>query len=602
MMWSRTTAALLPMICLILAIAAPVPALANPDSDDAIDDPPSDVDAEGRAEYRDVETLHDLESESFRAVIIGAGVFDIGLLAPTVGIASDGKREQAKADAIQRDHRVGAELLTIPAVRERFEATSMFGLVVHDEPSVRSYLDFFDGRGKPILAKWIERMGRYRPLIEQVLDEEGLPRDLIYVAMIESGFSPYATSYASAVGVWQFIQKTAYDMGLRVDRWVDERRDPVKATRAAARYLSYLYNKFGSWPLALAAYNAGPGLMAKEVGRHNSNNYWHIQRNRGMYDQTRRYVPKVIAAGLVTKNADLFGLDHITEEPTQEWTQVTVPPSTRLSTIASAAGVDFNVIRFGNPSLIRKQTPPGEEWEVRIPADSLARFVQKFDRYVRDGGAEHVRHLVEFGESLDDIGRHHGVTPRVLRVANGLERRERVSFGEELLIPKTQLGSWKPRPSRKQTVVVSNAKLQIPGKKKWFYETQPGDTPEILGAGFGINPADIVVWNTLDPRAKLQPGMVVQLFLPEDREMTTLALANQQQVVAVAPGSSAAKRVTRKKTTSKARYHQVKSGESLWLIANKYKVSVDDLKKWNRKTVGRKNVLQPGMKLVVYRK
>lgn len=596
-MWSRTTARRVAAwtICLFGVISAASPAFAQNNDDD---DVPPDIEAEGRAEYQDVEALQALESESFRPVIIGAGAFDVGLLAPTVGFAGNNNLER---DTKAR-RRVGSQLLTDPEVRARFEATSMFGLTVHDQPSVQKYLDFFDGRGKRILAKWIERMGRYRPLIEQVLDEEGLPRDLIFVAMIESGFSPYATSHAAAVGVWQFIEKTALEMGLRVDRWVDERRDPVKATRAAAQYLKFLHQKFGSWTLALAAYNGGPGLIAKEVARHNTNNYWRIQRNNGMYRETRRYVPKIIAAGLVTKNADVFGLAHVDEEKTKRWTYVTVPPSTRLSVVADAAGVDFDLIRFGNPSLVRRQTPPGEEWSVRIPADRLTRFVAKFDKYSQDRGADHLRHLVKFGESLDDIGRHHGVTPRVLRVANGLERRERVSYGEELLIPKAQLGTWKPKPSRKQTVVVSNATLRLEGKKKWFYEVQAGDTAKLLGAGFGINPADIVVWNELDPTAKLQPGMIIQLFLPAEHEPQTLALVDHQQVLAVSPGTAAAKRVTRKRTTSKRRWHKVKSGESLWLIANKYKVSVDDLKKWNRKKIGRKNLLQPGMKLVVYRK
>lgn len=597
-MWSRMTAMFGMAIC-TLATASPAFAATDDDPDNEI---PTTVEDEGRAEYQDVETLNALEQETFHPQVLGPHSFDVSLLAPAVGLVGDAALETARQQPLElkRKHRVGAELLSIPAVRERFEDTSMFDLVVHDQPSVRSYLDFFDGRGKRILAKWLKRMGRYQPLIEKVLDEEGLPRDLIYVAMIESGFSPYATSPAAAAGVWQFIRTTATDMGLRIDRWVDERRDPVKATHAAARYLKLLYGKFGSWPLALAAYNGGPGLVAKEVQRHNSNNYWRIQRDRGMYDETRRYVPKIIAAGLVAKNADVFGLDFVTPEAPVRWTEVTVPGGTRLSIIADAAGVDYEQVRFLNPALIRKQTPPGEEWSVRIPADALTKFVAKFDKYVHHRGAEHIRHVVQFGESLEDIGRHHGVLPRVIRVANGLERRERVSYGEELLIPKDALGTWTPRASRKETVIVPNARLQIDGKKKWFYEVHRGDTLAVLGEGLGLNPMDVVLWNDLDPGAKLQPGMVLQLFLPADEEVHTLALVDQQHIVAVSPESVAAKKIARKKKARKRVYHRVKSGESLWLVAHKYRVTVGDLKKWNRKQVGRKNVLQPGMKLVVY--
>lgn len=602
MKWSRPTA--LALICLTGWIA---PSITFAETSDSTDDQlPAAVEQEGAREYQDVATLQELESETFQPVVVGAGGFDISLLANAVGVAADAHLEAATTHKtkFERKHRVGAELLSIPAVRERFESTSMFGLVEHDQPSVRSYLDFFDGRGKRILAKWINQMGRYRPLIEQVLAEEGLPQDLIYVAMIESGFSPYATSPAAAAGVWQFIPSTAGDMGLRIDRWVDERRDPVKATHAAARYLKLLYAKFESWPLALAAYNGGPGLMAREVTRHNSNNYWRIQRNRGMYDETRRYVPKVIAAGLVTKNADIFGLDHVTQEEAIDFVEVEVPGGTRLATIAEAAGADFQQIRFLNPALIRRQTPPSETWPVRIPRASLTKFVAKFDSYTRTHGEESIRHVVQFGESLDDIGRHHGVTPRVIRVANGLESRDRVSYGEELLIPKKSLGTWKPRAKRQQTVIVPNAKLTIDGAKKWFYEVRAGDTLEVLSRGFDLNPADIALWNDLDPRAKLQPGLVLQLFLPTDREVATLALVDRTAVQAVTPGSTAAKRVVRAKkkpSGPKPRYHKVKSGESLWLVAQRYKVTVDDLKKWNRKKVGRKDIVQPGVQLVIYK-
>mgnify|MGYP006189602111 CR=1 FL=1 len=286
-------AAALAATCFTIAFSPPISA---DEADEA--EVTTEVDAEGAAEYKDVQTMHDLEDSSFVPTVLGVvGPFNPDLLAPSTGTLAAVQRDSGRVVELLsgKRSRVGAELLTIPAVRERFEHTTMFGLTVHDEPSVRAYLDFFDGRGKPILAKWLSRMGRYETLIEHVLEEEGLPGDLIYVAMIESGFSPYATSPAAAAGVWQFIPTTATDMGLRVDRWVDERRDPVKATHAAARYLKLLYSRFESWPLALAAYNAGAGLMRSEIEKHNSNNYWRIQSNRGMYDETRRYVPKIIA-------------------------------------------------------------------------------------------------------------------------------------------------------------------------------------------------------------------------------------------------------------------------------------------------------------------
>ncbi len=558
------------------------------------------------AEAREAEAFRTLEAESFGPTVLGSvGSFDPDLLASGVGVLARVQRDAGKVPALASGASVprGAELLSVPEVRERFERTQMFGLTVHDEPSVRAYLDFFDGRGKPILARWLARMGRYQPLIQQVLEEEGLPQDLIYVAMIESGFSPRATSPKAAAGIWQFIPKTGREMGLRIDRWVDERRDPVKSTRAAAGYLKWLRGYFGSWPLALAAYNGGPGLMKNEVGRHNSNNYWRIQRNRGMYDETRRYVPKIIAAGLVSKNADVFGLDHVAPVDAESYTTVHVPGGTRLSVVAKACKVDFDDIRYLNPALVRKQTPPGEDdYPIRIPKDRLDEFVAKFDGYVRDEAGEHVRHTVAFGESLYDVGAKYEVSPRVLRVANGFERRERVSYGDEILVPKSAMGRWKAKSSSKRRVVIPNARLVIPGKKAFWYEVERGDTLDIVARGLGVNPADVVIWNDLDPTAKLQPSMTLRVFLPEAQGAEHVALLDGSEVEAVEPGSAAHKRIVRKKRNKKKqqryKYHRVKSGESLWLIAQRNKVSVDDLKKWN-KSVRRSNTLQPGQKLIV---
>ncbi len=583
----------------VLAVAPPV----FGEEELQAEEVPEPTDEEGSAGYRDVRQLQQLEEESFEPVILGEGSVEAALLAPANGVLVEAQRDAGRVpeieSALQRPH-AGAELLAIPAVRERFEHTSMLGLTVHDEPGVRAYLDFFDGRGKPILARWLKRMGRYQPLIEQVLNEEALPPDLIYVAMIESGFSPYATSPAAAAGVWQFIPTTGTEMGLRIDYWVDERRDPVKATRAAAKYLTHLHDKFGSWPLALAAYNGGPGLVKKEIGKHNSNNYWRIRRHRGMYKETRRYVPKIIAAGLVAKNADIFGLEHVTPDDAEKWTEVTVGPRTRLSLVADACGVDFDVIKDLNPALIRRQTPPGTDWKVRIPKNKLRRFVKKFDSYVERKGAEHVEHEVAFGETLEIIGAKYGVAPRILRVANGLEKRERASWGDTLLLPKDAMNSWKPKKRRgKKTVVVANAKLTLEGKTKRFYRVREGDTLELVGRGLGVRPSDLVLWNDLDPKAKLQDGMVLQLFVAPERPPNTLALMSNDDVQAVNPGSRAARRLARKKRRRRRLWYRVRSGDSLWIIARKYKVTVDDLKKWNRK-LRRSSTLQPGQKLVVY--
>jgi membrane-bound lytic murein transglycosylase D len=499
----------------------------------------------------------------------------------------------------------GSKLLDVPAVRKRFENTEVLGLKQHNQATVRAYLDFFDGRGKPILAGWMKRQARFAPLIQKTLRDEGLPEDLIYVAMIESGFSPWARSPAAAVGLWQFIPSTGRWMGLRIDAYVDERRDPVKATRAAARYLTYLHEKFGSWPLALAGYNGGPGLVAKTIDKYNSNDYWFICRQKGMYSETRRYVPKVIAAALVAKNADIFDLDLIDEHAPLEFDLVDVPARTRLGLVAEAVGSDVDTIEALNPELRRGHTPPGDHnYELRIPRGTTQQFVANFDKVTTEQGAEHVTYQVRFGESVRMVGERMEVAPRIIRAANGLEQGELPQLGTELLIPKKALGTWKPRKkkSSKKVVLLPSKKFDHPTRERYFYRVNDGDTLEAIARGLQIKPADIVMWNTIDPNAHLKEGLYLQIFLPADRDVDSLALAAESQVTPLVMGSNAHKSWLRKKSrssTSGRRWHRVRSGESLWLIARKYKVTVKKIKRWNPK-VRRRNTLQPGQKILVY--
>jgi membrane-bound lytic murein transglycosylase D len=567
-------------------------------------------DAERAAEnYEEMAKLEELEAESLQPTLIGdSEAWDPELLAPFRG---DLEAMHADLGYVTELHQLagtapaGSKLLEIEAVRERFESTEVLGLTRHDHPSVRAYLDFFDGRGKPILARWMARMNKYSPMIMETLEKEGLPRDLIYVAMIESGFSPWARSSAGAVGIWQFIRGTGRDMGLRIDAYVDERRDPIKATRAAARYLEYLHEKFGSWPLALAGYNGGPGLVAKTINKYNSNNYWFISRHKGMYDQTRRYVPKVIAAGIVCKNADIFDLDILEAEPEWSFDVVEIPPRTRLSVVAEAIGTDVDTIEDLNPELLRAVVPPGDgKYALRIPEGSTSEFVKNFDEIDVAGKGDYIHYTVRFGESVEMVGEKLEVAPRVIRAANGLEQGERPPSGDELVIPKEAMGKWSPRKksASKKVVLLPSKKFNHPELKRYFYNVNDGDTLETIGRGLQVKPADIVLWNDLDPKAHLDEDMYLQIFLPADRKVESLALAAEDEVNPIVVGSNEYKSWMRKKSrgsSSGRRWHRVRPGESLWLIARKYKVTVEKLRRWNRSIRG-SNTLQPGQKILVY--
>ena len=578
------------------------------------DEDGEDEEAEGSAiekgeDFEEMEALSKLEERSLAPVILGEGdAWKPELLAPYTGVMASMRRDAGlihELRGLPTEAPRGSDLCDITSVRERFDRTEVLGQRVrYDHPSVRAYLDFFDGRGKPTLARWIRRMRRYEPMILEVLREEGLPEDLIYVAMIESGFSTTARSPASAVGMWQFIETTGSEMGLRIDRHVDERRDPVKATRAAAKYLKRLHDRYDSWPLALAAYNGGPGLVDREIRRYNTNDYWVIVRQRGMYDETRRYVPKAITAALVSKNLDIFGLDGSPDEEAWDFDLVEVESPTRLSIIASAIGTSVGTLRDLNPELKVAATPPvdkGKTYALRIPPGKSKAFVAAFDKIkISEDGFD--LHEVKIGEGLSLLAAHYGIKPRVLRAVNGLGRRERISYGKTLVIPKEGRGRWSPKSSKgKPIVFVPSLEFSFEDRTRYVYEINAGDSLEVLGMAFGVNPADIAIWNALDVGAKLRTGMYLQFYLPKDKQPDGLALqpADNYQLIAYGSKEYAAMMAKKKRSSrSSRRYHKVRPGESLWLIARRYKTTVSKLRKLNPK-LRRSNTLQPGDKIRV---
>ncbi|MEM1347682.1 MAG: transglycosylase SLT domain-containing protein, partial [Myxococcota bacterium] len=491
----------------------------------------------------------------------------------------------------------GSALIELEAVRERFDDTMVLGQKVpYTHPKIRAFLDFFDGRGKRTLVKWLTRMARYEPMIQQTLKEEGLPEDLIFVAMIESGFSPYATSPAKAVGLWQFIEVTGADMGLRIDRYVDERRDPVKSTRAAARYLKHLYEKYDSWPLALAAYNGGAGRVSGEMRRLNTNSYWALVRHQGMHEEARRYVSKIMTAALIHKNADLFGLGGLGTKEALEYDVVEVEKQTRLDRIARAIGCGVDDIMELNPELMRAMTPPQKKpYALRLPRGKAKRYVEKLDKIEVD--EEVFTHTVAFGENIDLIAKKYAAAPRVLRAANGLGSRERLTYGSALVIPSEAVGKWTPTDKEKPFVLVPKAPVVPPETTRYFYETNPGDSLQVIGQAFKVNPADVALWNELDLTANLGRGLTLQLYLPGDAP-NTLALRSPSDFQVIVAGSDDYKK--KMSRASKRKVHRVRPGESLWLIARKHKTTVKKLKQLNRE-LRRNQALQPGTVIVIRR-
>jgi len=243
-----------------------------------------------------------------------------------------------------------------------------FDIPVVYNDKVKKWIDFFLNRGRDYFERYSARAGRYAPIMGHILADHGLPRDLIFLAMAESGFQTKAKSWARAVGPWQFMPYTGKKFGLRIDWYIDERRDPIKATVAASKYLTKLYNDFGSWELAAAAYNAGEGKIGRAIERYKTENFWHLLNGRYLKAETKNYVPKIMALAIIGKNLKSFGLADIDFHEPLDFDEIKVPAMTDLFEVAKLLDIDFEELERLNPEILRWFTPPDmKEYTLRIP-------------------------------------------------------------------------------------------------------------------------------------------------------------------------------------------------------------------------------------------
>lgn len=304
------------------------------------------------------------------------------------------------------------------------------------------WIDFLKGRNYDRTHLWLERSGRYGPMIQAELRARGMPEDLLYLALIESGFSPYATSHAAAVGIWQFIAETGQRYGLRVDHEVDERRDPVKATGAALDYLETLYARFGSWYLAAASYNTGENRVDRILGeraggaRGDDDLFWIIAPH--LPRETRDYVPLMLAAGHIAKEPERYGFHDLNYQEPLAYDEVWVPVGVPVGAIAEAAGAPLDEVEDLNPHLLRERTPSDRAGAVRIPAGTRTAFAANFPGVYQSArlalAAEPLFHDVRRGENLTVIARRYGITVGDLRSLNDLGRSSRIIAGERLRV------------------------------------------------------------------------------------------------------------------------------------------------------------------------
>jgi membrane-bound lytic murein transglycosylase D len=313
-------------------------------------------------------------------------------------------------------------------------------------PHVQRFLDLFTGTRRDVMTLWVSRSGRYLAMIRDVLRSRGLPEELAYTAMIESGFKPDAVSRVGAKGMWQFMAPTARRYGLRVDGWVDERYDPEKSTDAAARYLSDLYKQFGSWALAQAAYNAGEMKVARAISKTGSSDFWTLAESKHLRRETKDFVPQIHAVTVIGRDPDRYGFEFEDHEPTVVDT-VRVPPRTDLRRLASRIGVPFTTLRTLNRVLVRGVTPPGRPWQLRVPAGAgdtvmTALAPRRPVRVARAASAGTKAealaaagiHVVRPRDTVSSIAKRYGVSVRDVLRWNRLERQARIRPGDRLRV------------------------------------------------------------------------------------------------------------------------------------------------------------------------
>lgn len=312
-----------------------------------------------------------------------------------------------------------------------------FDIPVVYNDQVKKWMDYFLNRGRGFFERYTERAGRYAPILGAILEEHGLPRDLIFLAMAESGFNTSAKSWAAAVGPWQFMPATGRNYGLAQDWYKDERRDPIKATVAAARYLAKLYGDFGSWEVAAAAYNAGEGKLGKAIKKYKSEDFWDISKGRFLKAETKDYVPKIMALAIIGKNLKSFGFDDVEFHEPLDFDEVTVKAGVDLVKLSSALGVEFEEIQRLNPEILRWFTPPnGNDYKLRIPPSTAEKYAQccSKENYLAADFQEFV--VTKSGMSLAEISKKFKIKKGyVLSSLNNVSENTRFHKGDSVKLP-----------------------------------------------------------------------------------------------------------------------------------------------------------------------
>ncbi|HWQ70092.1 MAG TPA: LysM peptidoglycan-binding domain-containing protein [Patescibacteria group bacterium] len=472
----------------------------------------------------------------------------------------------------------GSEMLSIPELDP-----SDFDVPIELNEQVKAYILYYQTRKSGVMSRAFERSGRFLPMMRRIFRDHGLPEDLVNLAYVESGFNYRAYSKAKASGIWQFIEPTGNRYGMRVNYWLDERRDPEKATHAAASYLKDLYEMFQSWPLALAAYNAGEYRIQRAIEQQGTTDFWSLRLPK----ETELFVPAFMAVTIIAKDPDRYGFTP-PNEAIWEVERVSVPGAIELRSVARAVGVSSDLIRDLNPALMRGVTPVhASEHEILLPPGAKEILLANLDQLPRYSYREPVRtatkwHRVRKGETLELIASRYRTAPAVLAGLNGLKVGDRLKVGALLRLssatPARKLASASGRITQPQTAVAKVSKAASLASYA-VHVVRRGDTLWGIAKAYAVTPEELRQWNDLERRVDLKPGQALQVVAQA---------AKSSRKVGRGPAAS----------ITPTLYYRVKKGDTLWEIARVHDVTPGELRRWN--DLGHKATLWVGQKLMIH--